>query len=255
MWKRSRRFTKHPPCPDSQYGAWSVVGKPLLKLCRSKHYTAGMGYQERWWIPVECECGTRDIIEWANLKSGESRRCHRCHACHASERGTIHKVYTAWEESKTLKEWLQDERCRVSLAVAKERLRLSLEFHRVIIGDGEHGRLRSRKLSPQDVKFIFESIVIAQKPLRAFCRLHGFNPGNVSHIANRKRDEWITFGLSDTDVLPEDAEATFRDRMYYYGGGMYSDDFVRDQWEMLIHKYRGKGIVDDAWIAWRHAVS
>lgn len=157
---RKWRYEK-PPEVEKEYGNWRVLGPPLPYISESV-VRGKRKYQTKWRVPCECGCDKRDLVDLANLVNGRSKTCRIC----GNSAGPIPKKHEAFGESKTLKEWLLDPRCKArNLSALYNRIGNGLSGEE-LIGLGHNytppscrePRHKTRKLSKEQALEIIDRL-------------------------------------------------------------------------------------------------
>ena len=108
----------NPPELNASYGELKIIGKAMPRIVRIKRPGDEVGYQTRWSVQCECSCGNRTIMQVENITQGNATRCIVCHDRDSMARclygnlgGRPGKKYTIWGETKTIPQWIEDDRC------------------------------------------------------------------------------------------------------------------------------------------------
>ena len=183
-----------PPDVEKEYGEWTVEGKPLQILVKKK---GASGYQNKWMVPCKCSCGRRDLVSYQNLRLGLSKGCIVCgnHTPRNSKRPTF---YEAFGESKSLKQWAEDDRCPYCAGTLRKRIQSGLTLEEAITYPQHHGKLTNEK-----VLEIYRRVHAGEK-IAELGKEFNVHESNISCIKTGKTYRRVTkaFGWK-ADDLPE----------------------------------------------------
>jgi hypothetical protein len=93
----------------SRYGKWTVIGQP-------QRATTCHDYLVR----CRCDCGTEKDVWLNTLRSRSDTGCTKCADRYKGKYKA--RLYEAFGEQKTMRDWVKDTRCRIPAATLYRRI-------------------------------------------------------------------------------------------------------------------------------------
>lgn len=199
---KSRRENIYDNIPNikKDYKDWTVVGEPLPFL--NVNNSTKCGYQTRWKAPCECTCGRRDLIDIQNLMSGRSKRCIVCGLIAFDKiprPGRPPKLFEAFGEKKSVKDWVKDSRCMYTTGnpIAK-RLKEGMALEEIITNSRSKGHPRS--LTNDQAIAIYDRANAGERGID-LAKEFGSSSTTVSHIKTSKMYADVTHNKPEAQEI------------------------------------------------------